>query len=423
MKKEIMIIVLLLPLVYGLEIESKGNYSTSETMLMSIKGNFIEPIKKEIISFYEGRTELSLLYDITKIDNTYFIYAQLKPTPKNYTLRIESANFIENGIERIENIEVNFSANEPSADFSVSPGFILTKDEFSLNINALKTSVIKAVFGNQSAQYQLSSGQTKKLVFSISEFESETLEFLSLSSESTTYKIPVKLFPPQPKNQTENITTQNETNQTIQTINEGLVFNVISINKSLKTGESKLSFNIINPANTTITEIKISSTLDFIKIMPDYIEKLEPSDIKEISLNVVQSNTKYYEGSIIVNYSDKESTIPIFLSVAQEELPSKNENIYQSCSLIGGKLCNADEKCSGTPLESLEGNCCIGECTKEEEEAGIGKTITIISIIILLLIIGFFSYKKIRAKYSVDEMKKTESKFEEKFSPKVHSQI
>lgn len=358
-----------------------------------------------------------MLYDITKIDDTYYLYAQLKPIPKNYTLRIENAHFIENGAEKIENIELNFTAKEPGADFQVSPGFIIARDQFSINVQAFKTASIKALFGNQSAQYQLSSGQTKKLTFSINEFKNETLEFLSLASDSTSYKIPVKIFPPFIKNQTENITApSNETNKTEL---PNIILNVISINSSLKTGESNLSFNIINPTNTTIENISISSTLNFIKITPNYIEKLEPLGIKKISLNVVQSTPRFYEGSIIINYGAQESLIPVSLSVAQEEQPSKNENVYQSCLLIGGKLCNSDEKCSGTPLESLEGNCCLGECQKEEEESGIGKTIAIISIIVLLVIIGFFSYKKIRAKYSVDELKKSESKFESTFKPPI----
>ncbi|MBI2448762.1 hypothetical protein HYV49_00520 [Candidatus Pacearchaeota archaeon] len=418
MKKEIFILLILIPLVQSLEIESKGNYSASETLIISVKGNFLEPISKENISFYEGRTEISLLYDITKIDSTYFLYAQLKPTAKNYTLRIEQAHFLENGIEKIENIEINFSAELPVADFSVSPGFVIARDSFSLNINAFKTISVTALFGVQSAQYQLSPGQLKKVTFSISEFENETLEFLLISSASTSYKIPVKVFPPIIKNQT-NITEIQDSNATNKTSNETkLIFNVILINKSLKTGESKLSFNIINPANKTIENISISSNLDFVSISPSYIEKLEPLSTKTILIDISQSEPEEYQGSISISYENQESIIPVFFSVAQEEMPLKNENVYQSCSFIGGTLCSSGQKCSGTPLESLEGNCCIGKCEEIEEESGLGRTITIISITVLLLIIGFFSYKKLRAKYNVDELKKSTSKFEEKFNPK-----
>lgn len=417
MKKEILLVLVLIPLVSSLEIENKVNYSTSETLMLSIKGNFLDQIGKESISFYEGRTEISLIYDITKIDSTYYLYAQLKPTAKNYTLKIDNVHFIENGAEKFENIEINFSAKEPGADFSISPGFIITKDSFTINVNAFKTTSINALSGNQSYQYQLSPGQTKKLTFPINEFKNETLEFLSISSESTLYKIPVKIFPPQVKNQTGNITI--ETNKTELT---NLVLNILYINKSIKTGESNMSFNIINPTNKTINNISISSTLNFVKVNPSYIDELEPSGIITTSLSITQSNPSIYNGNIIIIYNEEELSIPVSLSVVQEELPPKNDNVYQSCSLIGGAICSQNEKCSGTPLESLEGNCCIGQCIEEEKgSSSTVKTIVIVSIILILVIIGFFSYKKVRSKYSADELKKSTTKFEETFNPKLNS--
>ena len=97
MKRGILLIVVLFTLLFGisfisaLEIKtSKESFGKGETFLATLQGNILEEIPKENVGFYKGNAPnvpIALTYDLTKINNTYYVYAILPFTEQNITLK------------------------------------------------------------------------------------------------------------------------------------------------------------------------------------------------------------------------------------------------------------------------------------------------------------------------------------------------
>ena len=99
MKKTLIIFftfLFLFPLAIAIEIDMKTDFNQGETLIAKISGNFYEPISREDIVFNRDHVRTSIIPFVAKIDNDFYIYAQLLyKSPNNYSIIIENARFIQ----------------------------------------------------------------------------------------------------------------------------------------------------------------------------------------------------------------------------------------------------------------------------------------------------------------------------------------
>jgi len=164
-----LLIFLFLPFVLAIETNLKEKYKPGETLIIKISGNFIKPLKPSDILFYSGRLYIPLVYDLTKIQNTYYIYALLPEKERDYTLIIKNAHYVEVGQEVQEDLKYNFSVSGNITPFSINPGFIITDKNFDINVESkIKSINLRTEFLNSTKEIEIGVGQTKKIPFSIS---------------------------------------------------------------------------------------------------------------------------------------------------------------------------------------------------------------------------------------------------------------
>lgn len=215
MKKIIFFFVLLFllfPLISAVEFDVKANFSQGETLMAKVSGNFLEPVLKENIFFYRGHVKIPVEYDIAKIDEDYYIYALLgDKSPDNYSVAVEGVSYKE-GTETVEkNIIRNFTITNETADFSVNPGFIITEDNFSIEIQNLKDySIIIKIDENKTETeggffsffFQSTDSENESVIVKSGEIKNINFELgnetsfrkILLSTENLEYKIPVYAF-------------------------------------------------------------------------------------------------------------------------------------------------------------------------------------------------------------------------------------
>jgi len=215
MKKTILVslafLILILPLMSAVEVDMKTEFSQGETLMAEISGNFLEYLEKENIFFYREHVKIPLDYDLSKIDDKYYVYAQLgDKEPNNYSLRIENARYMQ-GVNIVEeDIINNFVITDDLADFKINPGFIIADEAFTIevqnlrdfkieiDINENETSTGKSLFeslfslGTFEADIELFSGEIKNLEFDLG--NETSFSFIELKTENITYKIPVYIF-------------------------------------------------------------------------------------------------------------------------------------------------------------------------------------------------------------------------------------
>jgi len=115
----------------------------------------------------------------------------------------------------------------------------------------------------------------------------------------------------------------------------------------------------------------------------------EEMKIKGISRIITARAGGYaFELPVVINFTEK-----------QEEAKTPYLNNYTRlsyCSELKGKVCVAEENCTGETKTSLDGACCVGACAKKEIESGNYSWIgwLIAGIVLLVIIYAYLRYKK-----------------------------
>ncbi len=191
----IIFLMLMLPLASAVEFNFASQFQSGETMIGIISGNFLEPILKNKISFYRGHVKIPIEFDVTEIDDEFYLYAQLSKPEGNYTFKIEDVKYIDTAKITDDDLVFNFSITNQTADFSVRPGFVLTDTQFSLKLQSLSPSkiTISTSTSADSGEVILKSGEEKNANFNVGGMQA-ALNTLTLKSANTEYKVPVYFF-------------------------------------------------------------------------------------------------------------------------------------------------------------------------------------------------------------------------------------
>ncbi len=420
MKKESVLLlifafaILILPAVLAIETTLKQEYQPGETLIAEISGNFIDSLEPENFLFYSGRAFIPMIYDVSKIQDKYYVYALLPDNERNYALIIKDAHYLEEGMEKSEDLQFNFSVSGNISLFSVNPGFIITNKDFNIKLESkVKSIVLKSEFLNSTKELSISAGQEKTLSFSVADIKEFTITNLALSAESQTYIIPVAVF--KSGGEKENLTLAKEFR-----LSKSLIDVTI-----LKGQEFPIELIISNTGQEDIEDVSIESNIKELTVKPEEIDILEAGKSEELSLTIKSGKIGEINGTLKASSANYTFEIPVFITITEnktEFLSAINTSslIIQTgdCDALNGKICADEEECTGEKKLVLEGICCIGTCQKKK--TGASNWIWIIVIIIILAGAGFFIYRRIKfRRKTTKEIFESKSKsYEERFKPK-----
>jgi hypothetical protein len=392
-KKEIIYTFLLfLILINGISavdiVLPKDNYIIGETMQGEINGYFVSLTPENIQVYSEDKVHPeALISGLTKQDRKYYFYFLLPYREGNYTIIIKDANYIEKG--KLINSEINKTFTLSSTNetvLSVNPGFVVTSSDFVLKVKSINGDM--ELNGNF-----LATGENKNVSL-IEEIE-ETMKFsiskanIRVSSVNIgNYNIPVFLL----KNINNPLT--NNTNPNINYID----FEPIELVGSIISGK-EYTFNILleNTGTSNLSDIILTSSFDSI-ITPKKIDFLgiEKSTYFNLTINI--DKKEILLGDVIATVDGESFNLPIYLnitensSVIEDKPPVITKN---SCSDLSGIVCLENEDCDGESVQSLDGNCCKGECIKQEIKTESSRWVYLgLLLIILTLITIYYFYKK-----------------------------
>ena len=402
------ILLLILPTILSIEFEMKDEFSQGETFMAKLSGNFVDSVAKENIFFYRGHVRVPMNLNIARINDEFYIYAQLlDKNPGNYSISIENVRYMKGSQIIDDNVVKNFSINNNTADFSVDPGFVVANNDFFIKVQNLQDSkitisinteavsgsskgIFESLFGNESVESGtsviLNSGEIEKINFKLMGVTESTIKKIRLSTGNLEYEIPIYIF----LNETQ------QANTTKGGIGEDYEFDFSELNLSMPTGsETMRIIHLENTGNASIKNITLSVSEqleNYINLSVYEIEELEEdSDIKIEVYFSSDSEEKSVEGQLKAKTSDNlYAYSSIYLSFIEDYVPSNNSVFVspETCEKQGGKNCFLDSKCVGLS----EGICCFGTCEKKE----IGSTGKIIgwAIIVIIVIFLLWFFKK-----------------------------
>jgi len=396
-------LLLIIPLVSAVDVDIKDSLNKGETLLAKISGNFVEPIQKNDVLLYRGHERIPFDFEMTKIYEDYYIYSQLnEKTPGNYSIILENMIYYDFGEIVEEDIEENFSISSELADFTIEPGFIITKDDFYITVRNLRNSEINiytewgeseeesggffdALIGDDStgnsSEISIGASEKEEILFEIEDTENTILTSIIIKTDNLIYEIPVLI-------EEENVQKE----ESMRLLPRELEVTISSDSETTRkvilqnTGEVPLS-NI---------SIELSEDLEpYISLSQEDITNLEENSTEEIKLNISTNGTSaFIEGQIIANTGFLYSYSHVILNFTESFIPSENgneseeETIFKTCEEIEGVICEDGFKCSGETKTTKDGICCLETC-EEVEKSNVGK---IIGWLMIVVVVGFISW-------------------------------
>ena len=356
MKKLFLFIILglflVIPFASAIQSDIKENYKIGETIITKVSGNFLQNIAKQNIYFYIRHMPTAFPdYDVKKIENDFYIYAKtpLEKIPDNYSIRIKNVRHMEGAKISYQDIILNFTIINETADFSVYPGAIISDIDFYIDVQNLLYENLEINIG--TAEQQVSAN---------GEGDGGFFDFLFKKK-----------------------TTENET-----TVLTPKIITLIPGEKK------KIEFRI---EQTEFKIIELSSKNQIYQIIADLT-----FNYTAVSNKINGTNETILEnGTVILNETTTEENKIII--IIDENLSQENKTIFfeKKCVELGGTPCTNGYTCNGTIVNSsttLESSpCCKGECVAPKTSKT-GKIIGIALIIVIVLIIFFVVKKNLRKK-------------------------
>jgi len=418
-------LLILLPVLSAVEFDMKSEFDQGETLTARVSGNFVDAVLKENVVFYRGHVKIPIISEVAKIDDEFYIYAQLiDKTPENYSVSIEDVNYMQGSGVTDENIVKEFIITNKTADFSVNPGFVISNTNFFIEVQNLqdfkqdikvKTTTsygnsggfFASLFGDVTDSNDISvsvkSGEIKKIDFSIENVNKSSLKTIEVSSDNLVYEVPVYIF----------------VNDTTKTKEKEMDFEPSESNISLSTNSNTTRiFYLKNIGETDLENItlEVSGPLkQYITISEEIIDDLEKDSSVKIEMTISSdSDEKTIEGQLKARATNEPADIYAYsalsLNFIKGYIPKDNEtNIVVSsktCEELNGIICNDNEECDGKTEPAKYSLCCLDNC-KKIEKSSTGKIIGwIIIIVIVGFLVWFFKSKYKGARNTVDLFKR-----------------
>jgi len=452
-------ILLLVPFLSAATIDTKEEYKIGETLIAKISASFAETLKLENIYFYRGHTKAPLDFEIAKLGNYYYIKASLvTKNPDNYSLIIKDINYYDSGLIIDDEITADFIIINESAEFTVDPGFILTSENFSIDVSSLSNSEIivnidvpDKLISQDSIE--VAPGKTETIDFKLKDLEEDFSGEITLSFDPINYKIPIYLY-----FKTSDVGCGNkilELDEECDGNEWGEIESCVDFGfdsgslRCFSSGlEKECTFDTAGCYNYTNCEDDDECDNGFeclegeCKEIKNYCVEDRDCDDDERCEDKRCTEKKDCEDDDECDYGeecideecvpkdrdcikdrecDKEEICENFKCVLIKECESDDEcnkkteycsddgickskdvidpQTKKTCTSLGGVICTEDQTCEGDSEEINSRTCCMGVC-KDKEKSSIGKIIgwILIILIVLGLIFFYFKYKKTNRK-------------------------
>jgi hypothetical protein len=409
-----LLILFIFPLISAVEFNVNDNYKQGETMIAKVSGNFINPLVKENILFYQGHVRIPFEYGVAQLNGDYYIYALLLGKAQgNYSISLENIKYLIGAEVVSNNIIKNFTITNETADFSLKPGFIATPSDFSLKVQNLKdnqiTINVKTPPANGSSRNVFVSSQDlHQDSFSLRSGEVKDINFLlgdglpgfskiELTSNNLDYKVPVSVY-----------------SSSVQSSADIFKIEPLELILSIPTNTiTKRTVYLYNIGNTAITNITLSlsdSISSFVNISQAQISNLEAKSNIPIGLTILSPGEADITGSLKAMQGGDISYSQITLKFLNNYIPP-NETATtpytnQNCVDIPGTIYDTvTERCDAETVYAKDNVCCLGNVTKIQANSNswTGRIIAISIFVLIGVVILWFYFKKFKkAKKPVD---------------------
>lgn len=376
----IFLILICINLVCAAELTTfNEEYNPGETLQAIASNISLTSSQVSLIDSESNSVSISPLLTEYREDN-YFIYFNLPTT-------------LDEGVYRLftGSLETNFTITNRTTAVQIKPAFIIldsSDDTFTIQLQNLGTSITVIVspstpeISPRKSSVALGSEDLFNLLVDYDYSDITEDETLTLTYDQTTYNIPLFYLEVEEEiiNETiiENITITNETitiENITSEIEETLVFltQSESANINLNVEESFEGYlKLQNNLNETLTDLTFTLTGNLAEVVRINLTTIQNISSEEIISQYLWVNENEnlsagtYEGELIFSNEDYSTSLPIIITLTEEEIEETPEE-------------NTESSGSGVNYDDLG-----------DSEAESNSSIMVIGIILIALLLGIF---------------------------------
>jgi hypothetical protein len=401
----------------AIEFNMSDSFGREGVLTAKLSGQFVQPPTKDNVVLYRGHVRTAANAQVGKVDEDYYIYVPLAgKEPRNYSLIIEDIAYMKGTQKITEDLSKNFTITEEYANFTVSPGVLVTKDDFKITIDNLLDEtipvflVIKTLSGEEGGissysedvehEFQIKPGK-EDLSFELDYLPGPTSKAFTFYYENLSYTVPISLY----------VDEQSEQSKTF-------AFDIqpteLDLTMPTFTNLTRLVY-IYNTGTGTLTDVKVNADelKPFATLSEDRFSQILPNSNANLELRIVSASEQTISGKLEVRTDEGVyNEIQVSLRFKEGYEPSPEEvgpelKTDEKCESpeIKGVVCQKGEICDGESFYADNGLCCKGTCKKEP--SGAAWKILGWGLLIALILGGvWFYFKKYKGvKKPVDLLK------------------
>jgi hypothetical protein len=404
MKKLIFLLmfsVLLFSFASAITTDMKAAYEPKETMIVKVSGNILEQINAEQVQIKRINVNIPVDYGVKKFVDDYYIWAIAPENENNYTLIIKGVSTTFSGMPVKIDYYQNFSVSGNVTEYYINPGLVYTNKDFQikLNLNRDNSETIPVDFPS-SGNILIKPGENL-LNFPINGMDSG---FRTM----TIGKYVLPLF----------IIANKTANPIVNPVDNGYLTIMPSrIDSTVLMGQKpRYSFYVMNNFEHD-APINFYYDRNAVSLEPENVTTIPGNSSIYFNVSFTNYITNATDEYIYLNYSNY--SLPVYIHINATSNASavgtsgsgsgNTLNMPSKCSEVEGsfgKICSATEKCSGSVIKALEGDCCVGTCNAISDNST--TSYSWIGWVIGIAVIGvaiylFIRYRKTKADKNIFE--------------------
>lgn len=374
------LLIILFPLVSGLSLDMKESYQASETVIAQIKGIVLEPISPEQLEIKRVNVRVPVEYDIKRVGEDYFIWFITPSQQGNYSIIIKDVVSDYLGQETKKDVSSNFSVENTSVKYYLSPGFLLNEKENVTIMLLQDESMSINVEDAKKRSVVLQPGKNNILI------DTERFSGSSPRVNIGQYSLPFYL--------SSIISDGSSTSN-------GLILKPSIISEIISPGISKnFSISLKNELGKTL-EILLEENESWLEIVPASV-KLKANESTNISVRVTGSRKNNVMGIIKAETDNASASARFFIdvpvrnvSINKTNYTIENDSLEEyTCEEKAGRFCGSGESCEGKVYEAIDGSCCLGTCKEPVKPSPKWLGWLLAALAICILVYVFYIYKK-----------------------------
>jgi hypothetical protein len=372
----IAICFLLLVNVSAISTNMGGDYRPGETAVVELSGNILEPIAFGNVMIKRNNVLMAQDYDVKKLGERYYIWFSSPRDEGNYTLWIKNLKTTVNGVPSVTDFSQNFSVKGNFIDYSVSPGFMMTGNNFEINVKVYGDNDIPIAVDFPYQQQVLLKPGDNIIDFDVSSINGSKFSTIHLG----VYALPIYVM--------KNLSIENPE----------ITFSPLSISRIILISEKLPVYNIISVRNlgkNTLNNVYFEYDNSSVSINSSKFN-IRGNETLKFNLSIIKGSDFNTQVNLIYgNYSFDFPIGVVFEKNNASGNTSTGNNLYR-CSELRGKICSASEVCSTSQEMSLDGPCCTGECSIPGSGSSSYSWLGYLVVLIVLVVGGYvyMNYRK-----------------------------